>query len=288
MPAHAQVITCQHCHSHSAAKHNESAAWTERVEQIDRRTQQLTEQMAKLQYENEVARLDREWNARPDVQRRLRSGQSATPSSEFAFGLMGATGLALSIAAIANAQSGGVVLLVPGAMLIVGALVNGLIHLGFTNAYADYEQHKKSLHWRQFLPVYHPQYIAGWVHDSASDAQAVGAAMGASMTMMAALLSEAAMHEAQQHAAQQHQAQHDHHSPEPTAASEAAFSGSVEIPTPDYGAASGSVEIPAAMPDMSVSVPDFSSAMPSMDVSMSATPDISGSMSFGSDASGGM
>lgn len=287
VPANAQLITCQHCQCHLAVNHNASAAWTEQMEQIDRRTQQLTEQMAKLQYENEVARLDREWMARPDVQQRLKSGQSATPSSPIGLVVMALLGVTIGIVGIANGSNGGMVLLVTAAMMIVATVLNSFVMWRFDDAYAAYEARRQSLHWRQFLPTDHPDYVAGAIHDSAYDAQAVGAAMGASMTIMAAQSSDVATWDAQHNAAQQHAHQQPHTAVEP-AAFDPNTSGSVAIPTPDFGVASGSIDIPDAMPDMSVSIPDVSSAMPSMDVSMPASPDMSGSMSFGSDASGGM
>lgn len=292
VPANAQFITCQRCQCHMAVKHNSSAAWTERIEQIDRRTQQLAEQMAKLQYENEVARLDREWMARPDVQQRFRWGRSTTPSRVGALvvlGIIGAT-IAFVVFAIGVAASSNPVrpeVLAFPLVFLAGAIVDGVRWRNFAKAHASLEQRKQSLHWRQFLPSDHPEYLVGAIHDSAYDAQAVGAAMGASMTIMAAQSSEAATWDAQHHAAQQHAHQQPHTAVEP-AAFDPSSSGGVAIPTPDFGAASGSIDIPAAMPDMSVSIPDFSSAMPSMDVSMPASPDMSGSMSFGSDASGGM
>jgi len=68
LPANASYVTCQHCETQLAVKRNSSVAWTEAIEQIDRRTEQLTDtaeqlvnQVAKLKHENAVARIDRDW-----------------------------------------------------------------------------------------------------------------------------------------------------------------------------------------------------------------------------------
>ena len=61
--AAANFVTCQHCQTQLAVKRNQSTAWTEQLQQIDRRTQQLAHQVAVLTYQNEIERIDREWLA---------------------------------------------------------------------------------------------------------------------------------------------------------------------------------------------------------------------------------
>jgi DNA-directed RNA polymerase subunit RPC12/RpoP len=65
IPAAAQYVTCQHCSSQLEVKRNESVAWTEKLEQIetiDRRTEQLVNQMAQLRFETALSRIDRWWD----------------------------------------------------------------------------------------------------------------------------------------------------------------------------------------------------------------------------------
>jgi hypothetical protein len=55
------VVTCKHCASRLAVKRTESVAYTEMMEKIDRMTGKVAEQIDELARQNELAKIDREW-----------------------------------------------------------------------------------------------------------------------------------------------------------------------------------------------------------------------------------
>ncbi len=63
IPVTANYVTCNHCGSQLAVRRNESVAWSEQLDKLDRRTDQIAEQVSHLAQESELARLDRQWEA---------------------------------------------------------------------------------------------------------------------------------------------------------------------------------------------------------------------------------
>jgi LSD1 subclass zinc finger protein len=61
IPPSARFITCNQCQSQLAVKHSESVTWTEKLEQLDARTERIEEELSHLRYQNELANLDRQW-----------------------------------------------------------------------------------------------------------------------------------------------------------------------------------------------------------------------------------
>jgi LSD1 subclass zinc finger protein len=66
VPEGAKFITCNHCHANLAVRRNESVRYTEMVEKIAEHTANLAEQVAHLRYQNELERIDREWQQERD------------------------------------------------------------------------------------------------------------------------------------------------------------------------------------------------------------------------------
>ena len=62
VPPEANFVTCNHCGTALAVKRNESVAYTEALERIDRRTEEIAGQVSELSREAELARIDREWD----------------------------------------------------------------------------------------------------------------------------------------------------------------------------------------------------------------------------------
>ena len=62
VPEDVQFVTCRHCQSSLAIKHTESATYTEKLEQIDARTERMEDQIESLTLEAELARLERDWS----------------------------------------------------------------------------------------------------------------------------------------------------------------------------------------------------------------------------------
>ncbi|HSJ02468.1 MAG TPA: hypothetical protein VK956_08450 [Verrucomicrobium sp.] len=59
--ASTRFVTCQFCHSQLAVKHSGSATYTEVIEQIAERTEQMAGNLRVIELQNELERLDREW-----------------------------------------------------------------------------------------------------------------------------------------------------------------------------------------------------------------------------------
>lgn len=61
VPDEARFVTYRHCGIQLEVKHNESAAWTEQIEDIKEQTEELVEQVVQLQYQNALQSIDRDW-----------------------------------------------------------------------------------------------------------------------------------------------------------------------------------------------------------------------------------
>ena len=57
-----KFATCIHCGARLAIKRGESAAYTEILENLDRKTDAIAEQLAEITRQNELERIDREWD----------------------------------------------------------------------------------------------------------------------------------------------------------------------------------------------------------------------------------
>jgi DNA-directed RNA polymerase subunit RPC12/RpoP len=63
VPGEARYVTCRHCGIQLEVKHNESAAWTEQIEDIKEQTEELVEQVAQLQYQNALDAIEQDWES---------------------------------------------------------------------------------------------------------------------------------------------------------------------------------------------------------------------------------
>lgn len=54
-------VTCGHCGSRLAVKRTGSSAYTELLEKLDQKTDAMAEQLAEIVRQNELERIDREW-----------------------------------------------------------------------------------------------------------------------------------------------------------------------------------------------------------------------------------
>jgi DNA-directed RNA polymerase subunit RPC12/RpoP len=126
IPAAAQYVTCQHCSSQLEVKRNESVAWTEKIEQIatiDRRTEQLVDQVAQLRFQTEVNHIDRSWE-REEQRYMVRDqyGNTHRPS-EMASVFVGCVMATIGLFYMAVGDGG----LVVGPLVILGGLIVGLV-----------------------------------------------------------------------------------------------------------------------------------------------------------------
>lgn len=61
VPPSARFVTCRYCNSRLAVHQSGGAAYTEVLEQIDARTQQIASDVETIKLQNELEQLDREW-----------------------------------------------------------------------------------------------------------------------------------------------------------------------------------------------------------------------------------
>ena len=67
VPENAQYVTCTHCGSQLAVKNAHGAAYTEMLEAIDQRTEEMAEQLDVLQRKTALAELDRQWESQREA-----------------------------------------------------------------------------------------------------------------------------------------------------------------------------------------------------------------------------
>lgn len=157
VPSSARFVTCNHCNSKLAVKRTGSTTYTELLEQIDQRTEQLTEQVAHLSYQNEIHRLDREWELeRERYMVTGKHGHRRIPSETGSL-VGGAVATVFGIGWMVFAsQIGG------GAFALFGLVFIGIAIFGSFNgvtkanryrqAERRYRQRRESLHSDDFLP----------------------------------------------------------------------------------------------------------------------------------------
>ena len=61
IPVDARFVTCNHCSTQLAVKHNESVTFTEQLGEINERTERIEEDLADLKSRQEIEDIDREW-----------------------------------------------------------------------------------------------------------------------------------------------------------------------------------------------------------------------------------
>jgi LSD1 subclass zinc finger protein len=61
VPSGARYVNCNHCGAQLAIQRTDSVTFTEALEKIQKHAENLTEQVADIRRQNEVAQLDRDW-----------------------------------------------------------------------------------------------------------------------------------------------------------------------------------------------------------------------------------
>jgi hypothetical protein len=61
VPDDARFVTCNHCSSQLAVKHTESVTFTEKLNEINERTERIEDELAELRSRQEIEDLDRQW-----------------------------------------------------------------------------------------------------------------------------------------------------------------------------------------------------------------------------------
>jgi len=123
-----RFVTCVHCGARLAVKRSESAAYTEVLEKLERKTDAIADQLAAMQRQNEVERIDREWEKeRETYLSTSKSGKKYEPSATLgiiAGSLMGLFGLVWSTVALSSNSPTGFGCF--GFMFLVAAIAIGI------------------------------------------------------------------------------------------------------------------------------------------------------------------
>ncbi len=60
-PETANFVTCSHCSSRLAIRRHESVVFTEKLEEIGDRQEEMLERLDRIEIQNRIAQIDRNW-----------------------------------------------------------------------------------------------------------------------------------------------------------------------------------------------------------------------------------
>jgi hypothetical protein len=76
-----KFVTCRHCHRQLAVKHSDSSFFTEVLTQLAERTADMADDLKIIQLQNDLERLDREWEAESrEYMVKGKNGHTSRPS----------------------------------------------------------------------------------------------------------------------------------------------------------------------------------------------------------------
>ena len=159
IPAGANFITCNFCHTSLAVHRGDSTSYTEIIAKVDDRTRKMAGELAQLRYNQELERIDREWEAeRQTYLSKDKNGNAHEPTT-FGAVLIGAIAIIFGIFWTCSSAAFGGFGNGPGWLGIVFALfgVGFAIHahgqaIRFSQARDEYQQRRDNLSLEQFLP----------------------------------------------------------------------------------------------------------------------------------------
>ena len=88
IPPQTDLVTCQHCLTQLAVRRNESVAWTEKLDEIDERTDQLRDSVAWLYFQRELENVDRGWLGQQQSWQRADSRRRNSADTFFGWGIV--------------------------------------------------------------------------------------------------------------------------------------------------------------------------------------------------------
>jgi hypothetical protein len=150
----ANFVTCASCGSRLAIKRTPGAAYTEVLDRLDRRTERMAADLETIRLQNELERIDREWESeREQYMIRGRHGSGITPGAGSAIaGVVGGLAAAafgvfwMSMAASMSAPAFfplfGLVFI---AIALGGAAYTVLKTVLYTGAERDYQQRREEI-----------------------------------------------------------------------------------------------------------------------------------------------
>lgn len=142
VPESARYITCKFCDARLEVKHEGDVAFTEQLGEIERKTDQLIDEVSRLKLQNELARIDREWDQeRESYMITKKDGRLSEPNQATAMlGMVVGVGFGIFWIAAVSATPAAP-LFVPIGVVIIGVVLFTGIH-GFQKA-DQYEAAKK-------------------------------------------------------------------------------------------------------------------------------------------------
>jgi hypothetical protein len=148
VPESAKFVTCNYCSARLAVQHTPSAVYTEVIEKIGEQTERLAQEVEILKLQNELARIDREWN--DERQQHMVSGKHGRhePGAGDVIGpiVAVAIGLVFAVVTLASPAPG---MALFGLLLIVFGIGVSIANAGKASAYAtareEYERRRHHL-----------------------------------------------------------------------------------------------------------------------------------------------
>lgn len=146
-----RFATCAFCNVKLQVHHEGNAVFSEVLEAVQERTEQIADDVARLKLNSELERLDRQWQQQQErLQIRGKDGRLSVPSKKGAYFGMGAViligAIVLAIAFSGNASPGTGIF---GLFIIGVGIVGGMVAIAKAD---DYEQNRKRYQ-RQRLDV---------------------------------------------------------------------------------------------------------------------------------------
>ena len=147
-----RFVTCQFCNSQLEIKRTDSSVFTEEVERIARNTDKMAENLEVIKLQNEIERLDREWNTQQveTAPSNKRGGPQTTGGA--IFGLAFAVFFALVCFGMAGfagtAGAPGIFSMVPvgmGIFALVAAVMSLIKTSSLDQSRTDYQQKRNEL-----------------------------------------------------------------------------------------------------------------------------------------------
>lgn len=143
VPHSANFVTCNHCRTQLAIRRTPTASYTERLAEMSRKTEELTEQVKHLACQNELAAIDRDWER--EKERHMitgKHGHKRLPNPTLAL------------------IAGGALALLGGGLLVIGATSGSpqMLLMGFAvgavGLFAGIHEHTKAGDYRAALARY--------------------------------------------------------------------------------------------------------------------------------------
>ncbi|WDI44080.1 hypothetical protein [Bremerella sp. P1] len=131
VPDDLKHVTCMHCGTQLAIVHEGGAAYTEKLEELSERTEQIEDKLDELHRQQKLAALDREWdNAQEGFKVRRKDGSTYLPSKTGSvLSGVGGIGIAVFIMIMGVGMSGKSG---PGQVIVLFGVVAVLLSVGAT------------------------------------------------------------------------------------------------------------------------------------------------------------